>query len=573
MGMNTKPRMNGRSNWSRILIIVGGIEWRPRSAVWQFGGRGRAAIGELIRSANEVYPMRPLVKNTVNGGVVGYLVVAMFAMTIASCGIAQDAAGWAGAKVTTTDLLKGETNHGKFAYSFASVTTRAGCHVAKVEGERDKEVFVRRDGQRGKAYADITHPVFSPDGSALAYAVRGVAGSRFIINDQEGLIFDEVLPDTFVFSNDGKRHAYLARKAGRVVAVIDGVLQAEAGGDMFPWHQPPYPPQPPVFSADGSSVGYVEGSQLRKKMRVVVNGKPGELFDGVIPASLRISPDGTRFSYSAFDRSTGSTWFCVIDGKQQNAFDGLGVSFAISPDGKRIAYTGQRAQQWSLVVDGEPEVSIEGIVDQSLTFSPDSRRLAYAVAKADRRAYLVLDGKPGPVHDGIGGSLPPEVAANRASGQTGYGLGYASSVLFSPDSRRIAYLAHFGRMKRVFVDGNADDVEMEFLVSGMVFSDDSKHLAYGGRRFNELFIDKFFLVVDGKKGADYDALGYFGFSHDGKHIAFTAKKGDKMVIVVDGRERGEYSGVPAGPVFRSDGVLEFLAANEPSLYRIEVTDF
>ena len=113
---------------------------------------------------------------------------------------------------------------------------------------------------------------------------------------------------------------------------------------------------------------------------------------------------------------------------------------------------------------------------------------------------------------------------------------------------------------------------MEFLVSGMVFSDDSKRLAYGGRRFNESFIEKFFLVVDGKKGADYDALGYFGFSHDGKHIAFTAKKGNKMVIVVDGQERAEYSEVPAGPVFRSDGVLEFLAADKPSLYRIEVRD-
>jgi len=97
-------------------------------------------------------------------------------------------------------------------------------------------------------------------------------------------------------------------------------------------------------------------------------------------------------------------------------------------------------------------------------------------------------------------------------------------------------------------------------------------LAYGGRRFNELFVDKFFLVMDGKKGADYDGLGYFGFSHDGKHIAFTAKKGNKMVIVVDGQERGEYSQVPAGPVFRSDGVLEFLATDKLTLYRVQVRD-
>ncbi len=250
---------------------------------------------EAHRSVDEVKPMRPLVKNTVNGGVVGYMVVAMFAMSIACCGVAQEAAGWAGAKVTKTDLLTGETNHSKFAYFFASVMTRAGCHVAKVEGERGKEMFVRRDGQCGKAYADIAHPVFSPDGSALGYAGRGVGGWRFVINDQEGPIFDEVKPDTFVFSNDGKRHAYLARKAGRLVAVVDGVLQAEAGGDVVPWHQPPQPPQLPVFSADGSSVAYLEDSQRRKQMRVVVNGKPGEFFDGVGLQSLRFSPDGRHF--------------------------------------------------------------------------------------------------------------------------------------------------------------------------------------------------------------------------------------------------------------------------------------
>jgi hypothetical protein len=30
--------------------------------------------------------------------------------------VAQEATGWAGAKVTKTDLLTGETNHGKFTY-------------------------------------------------------------------------------------------------------------------------------------------------------------------------------------------------------------------------------------------------------------------------------------------------------------------------------------------------------------------------------------------------------------------------------------------------------------------------
>lgn len=103
------------------------------------------------RSANEVKPMRPLVKNAVKVGVIGHLVAAIFAMSIACCGLTEETAGWAGAKITQTSLSTGETNYGHF---FASSITRAGCHVVKVEGERGKEVWVRRDGQRGKAYAD-----------------------------------------------------------------------------------------------------------------------------------------------------------------------------------------------------------------------------------------------------------------------------------------------------------------------------------------------------------------------------------------------------------------------------------
>ncbi len=506
--------------------------------------------------------MRTLVKESVNLRVVGHLVAAIFAMSIACCGLAQETAGWAGAKITQTSLSTGDTNYGHFS---ASSMTRAGCHVAKVEGERGKELWVRRDGQRGKAYADIAHPEFSPDGSALGYAARGAGGLRFIINNQEGPIFDRVMPDTFVSAMTANVMRIWRQRLGYLSRLLTEFRNLTLVVTWFPGFSLP-------CSARMDAVWVIwRVLERQKKMRVIVNGKPGEVFDGVGLRSLELSPDGRRFAYGANDRSTGDSWFRVIDGRRGKAFDALGVSFVFSPDGKRFAYTASKGQQWFLVVDGEPQVPIEGIVDDSVVFSPDSRRLAYAVAKADRRAYLVVDGKAGPVHDGIGASLPPGIAVNRASMQTGYGLGYAASVLFSPDSRRIAYLAHFGRMKRVISTARPRKSKWSFCKGGWCSATIPKRLAYGGRRLNG-FIDKFFLVVDGKKGADYDALGYFGFSHDGKHIAFMAKKGNKMVIVVDGQERAEYSAVPAGPVFRFDGVLEFLAGDKPYLYRFEVRD-
>ena len=62
--------------------------------------------------------MRTLVNNAVNVRVVSQLVAAVFAVSVSCCGVAQEAAGWAGAKVTKTDLLTGETNYGKFSYFF-----------------------------------------------------------------------------------------------------------------------------------------------------------------------------------------------------------------------------------------------------------------------------------------------------------------------------------------------------------------------------------------------------------------------------------------------------------------------
>jgi hypothetical protein len=103
------------------------------------------------------------------------------------------------------------------------------------------------------------------------------------------------------------------------------------------------------------------------------------------------------------------------------------------------------------VVDGEFELPVEGIADHSLTFSPDNRRFAYGVVKPDGRAYLVLDGKAGPVHDGILGSLPPGLAANWASMQTVYAFGSGNPILFSPDSLRLAYVARSGQKFRVYL--------------------------------------------------------------------------------------------------------------------------
>ena len=106
---------------------------------------------------------------------------------------------------------------------------------------------------------------------------------------------------------------------------------------------------------------------------------------------------------------------------------------------------------------------------------------------------------------------------------------------------------------------------MLFIDAPLVFSADGKRLAYGVAKG-----DKWLVVVDGQASPEYDGIpeGSLVFSADGKRLAYMAGKGSKGLVVVDGQAGPEYDGVACGPVFRRDGVLEYLAVDKDVLYRV-----
>jgi len=102
------------------------------------------------------------------------------------------------------------------------------------------------------------------------------------------------------FSPNGKRLAYVAEKAGKWHAVLDGKLgpawDAIQIGGVF-------------FSPNGSRVAYVAGKG--KTQLAVIDGKPGPEVFGVRGGSIIFSPDGKHYLYvcSKYQKH----WF-VIDG-------------------------------------------------------------------------------------------------------------------------------------------------------------------------------------------------------------------------------------------------------------------
>jgi S1-C subfamily serine protease len=290
------------------------------------------------------------------------------------------------------------------------------------------------DGGEGKEYLQVSTPVFSPDSKRVAYLASG-EGMRVVADGIEGKSYPFI--DQLAFSPDGKRLAYVATRVGKGTCVV--VEGEEEGEYVFV--------RGLVFSPDGKRLAY----EARKgtKMLLVVDGRVERECEVGGFDHITFSPDGKRLGYRLV--SVPGRWRVVVDGAEDKEYRSTGglswelvqasAPFIFSPDGKSVAYRAANdAGEQFVVLDG-----VEGKKYASvglLTFSPDSRRLAYAAVRTSggkRRMLVVVDGKEGKEYDQIGGGFqwpPPDVP------------------VFSPDSRHLAYVASSRTGKRwLVVDG------------------------------------------------------------------------------------------------------------------------
>jgi WD40 repeat protein len=131
----------------------------------------------------------------------------------------------------------------------------------------------------------------------------------------------------------------------------------------------------------------------------------------------------------------------------------------------------------------------------------------------------------------IDGQLGPE-----------YDAGWVAGVVFSPDSRHAAYVGKRGEKKFVVLDGkelaphdSADGIRI-------LFSPDSRRLAYIAYR-GQKDDAKAYFVVDGQEGPEHgDHIWDVFFSPDSQHVAYIAINGrwqdsaHTEQMVVDGKE-------------------------------------
>jgi Tol biopolymer transport system component len=377
-----------------------------------------------------------------------------------------------------------------------------------VEFSTKKRMIV--DGVPGPVFDEVETVVFSPDGNRIAY--RAKKGEKWcaVLDGKIGPEFDVVCEA--IFSPDGRRVAYAAEEGGTWHVVVDGQI-GPAYNQV----------REPVFSPDGKRVAYE--AEIDGKWRAIVDGRPQAPFDEV--GGVEFSPGGEHFKYVVYMGTKDRRQRLVIDEKPMKAFDRISTS-CFSRDGTRWAYVGvegrgNRTAWHHVFVDGQKIGAYTGSSFAAffLTFSDDGEHLAFE-ACVDGKKVLIVDG---------------EAKTELLDGKV-----YWDTDLFKR-SARLAYVWHINGKARVVLDGKPGPAYDQILSTergSVVYSDDDSHHAYVAQKGQ-----KDVVVVDGDESPEYDDVWSYSLqlSRDGRTHAFVAPEGKRRFMVVNGRPHLEHEWV------------------------------
>ena len=166
--------------------------------------------------------------------------------------------------------------------------------------------------------------LISDDGRHLAYVQQSEGGQRVVLDGLPGRTHDRAT--ALAFGAEG-RLAYAASYGGKWF-LLDGERE----------HGPFDRVGPPQFSHDGARLAFI-ASTADDKRTVLVDGKPGRLYDVISAGLLQFSPDGGRLAYGAVREGM---CYLVVDGEELGPFQDLGTrtGYVFSPDGGRLASDG-----------------------------------------------------------------------------------------------------------------------------------------------------------------------------------------------------------------------------------------
>lgn len=392
-------------------------------------------------------------------------------------------------------------------------------HWAYVIKRGGKQLVVL-DGEEGKEYDEIPghqRLEFSADGKHFAYIAKRAGKMMVVVDSKEEKAYDGI-EEMFhpIFSPDGQHLAYIASKPvlgflpPKIFAVVDG--QEQKSYELVEAIQ---------FSPDSKHLAYDADKKWNRESVVVLDGKESKTYSGL--SGKAFSLDGNQLAFIAHRRSdknpeSTGTDLVVVNGKEGKPYQSISFLLRFSPDSKHLAYlAGKGSSGMKLLVRDDVETKYAHL--DLGPFSPDSQHLA-CVGLFETNWLVLIDGK----------KLEPQV--HLASKERGFSP--VSDLTFSPDSRHLVYVSRGTEANwLVVLDGKAVK-DYEGIAVSPVFSPDSKRLAYVVKRGG-----KSIPIFGGQEGKEYDKiLTWRSALEDGaqtKGLDF-GEKGVLQTMAIRGRE-------------------------------------
>ncbi|MHC4660059.1 MAG: hypothetical protein ACYS8W_00090 [Planctomycetota bacterium] len=271
------------------------------------------------------------------------------------------------------------------------------------------------------------------------------------------------------------------------------------------------------------------GRKANGKMTLVLDGKEGPEYDNI--HNLIFGPGGKGCAYIAEKKSEPSYSRCVVHNcKEGEWYEHDIVCLSMSGDGEKCGYYVNAFDSFA-VVDGKKGKKYRYSLHKK-TFVLNQTGDRYAFAVREGNSYLLVT----------------------EAGETKKYKEIERPV-FSPDGKRLAYLAYDGENSILVVDGEEvyKAKSRRLSLSKFLFSPDSKHWAVVVKKKEEQPLR---VIVDGKEHEGHSVILDMVFSHDGKRFAYKAS--DKEIlegaefIVLDGKKEESHKSV-LDPIFSPDG--------------------
>lgn len=401
--------------------------------------------------------------------------------------------------------------------------------------------------------------VVGPGGTRGGTVVPSGSRTAVLLDGSQGPNFDEVFASQcdagqYVIKEDevrplplcaplaigpgDKRTAYAGRRGGQYFAVLDGTevplpgpmvsvgsgdASSKSGSVLF------------AFSESGDQVAFAawvgdpaKSGFERPKAQVMVDGTEGPVVE-IDPSIFRYVGEKLLFIAHEGRKDYRLYW----DLEPTATFDLL-LSFQVS-DG-----------HWLLAAarDGVPFVVVDGTERPLTGLGPGDRLMAAHLSERGGGWAAVLERESG---GGLGSlaSYPlifnGELVASNSMGDL--------YVTLSPDGKRIAHITKrdLGAPSMRFDDNRGHmlavngEVGMEYAeIEGVQFSPDGRRLAYLATATSGLV----FVVVDGEEEGGYPRVEDFRFSADGEHYAYVAWNDEnERFVVLDGKPGVPMSGI------------------------------